>query len=76
MRPDQRVERWRTIAEITLRDASGDLRATLKSLPVAKARLLLKKFPVIGDPGADKILLFSGIDVVRHQVVVGAGFRF
>ena len=27
-----------------------------------KARALLKRFPVIGDPGADKVLLFAGID--------------
>ncbi len=27
-----------------------------------RRRGLLKKFPAIGDPGADKILLFSGLD--------------
>jgi endonuclease-3 len=27
-----------------------------------KARTLLRKFPGIGDPGTDKILLFAGID--------------
>jgi endonuclease-3 len=34
----------------------------LRALPVAASRKLLKRFPAIGDPGADKILLFSGID--------------
>jgi endonuclease-3 len=31
-------------------------------MPVARARILLKQFPSIGDPGADRILLFSRID--------------
>jgi endonuclease-3 len=62
MRPEVRMERWREIARITLAEAGGDLMGALRSLPVAKARALLKRFPVIGDPGADKILLFTGLD--------------
>jgi endonuclease-3 len=61
MRPDVRVERWRTIAAIILDSCDGDLLAALKALPLAKARALLKRFPTIADPGADKILLFSGV---------------
>ena len=61
MRPPVRVERWLTIARITLADAGGDLDSALRTLPLAKARTLLKTFPAIGDPGADKILLFSGV---------------
>ena len=61
MRPETRVERWRTIARIVLERCDGDLDRTLRALPLAKARSLLKLFPVIGDPGADKILLLSGI---------------
>jgi endonuclease III len=61
MRPETRIERWRTIARIVLTQADGDLDATLRALPLAKARALLKTFPVIADPGADKILLFAGI---------------
>lgn len=61
MRPEVRVGRWRTIAEITLTEAAGDLLATLARLPLAKARALLKQYPTIGDPGADKILLFAGV---------------
>jgi endonuclease III len=61
MRPETRVQRWRTIARIVLEDCAGDLAGTLRALPTGKARMLLKRFPVIGDPGADKILLFSGI---------------
>ena len=61
MRPETRVERWRTIARIVLTQADGDLGGALRALPLAKARALLKTFPVIADPGADKILLFAGI---------------
>ena len=57
MNPLQRVERWRHIGEL----AGPDLATTLRGLPVAKARSLLKKFSVIGDPSADKILLFADI---------------
>lgn len=62
MRPKERVERWRICAAIVAEHCGGDLGATLRALPLTKARALLKRFPVIGDPGADKILLFSGID--------------
>jgi len=61
MRPETRVERWRTIAEIALSCPGGDLEGALRALPLAKARSLLRRFPAIGDPGADKILLFCNI---------------
>jgi endonuclease-3 len=61
MRPELRVQRWRAIARIIAERCGGDLAGTLRALPVAKARALLKLFPVIGDPGADKVLLLSGI---------------
>ena len=61
MRPETRVERWREIARISLDRCGGDLEGALRALPLPKARALLKAFPVIGDPGADKVLLFSGI---------------
>ncbi len=61
MRPETRVERWRTIARIVMEKCDGDLNAALRALPLVKARALLKTFPVIGDPGADKVLLFSGV---------------
>jgi endonuclease-3 len=61
MRPADRVGRWREIAGIVLEQADGDLDRTLRALPVPKARALLKRFPSIGDPGADKVLLFSGV---------------
>jgi endonuclease-3 len=61
MRPETRVQRWRNIAKIAADRAGGDLAGALRSLPLDKARALLKAFPVIGDPGADKILLFADI---------------
>ena len=61
MRPETRVARWRTIARIIAERCGGDLDASLRVLPLAKARALLKAFPVIGDPGADRILLLSGL---------------
>ena len=32
--------------------------------PITKVRKILKSFPSIGDPGADRILLFAGIQAV------------
>lgn len=61
MHPDRRVGRWRDIAEITLARAGGDLDGALRALPLANARALLKLYPTIADPGADKILLFAGV---------------
>jgi endonuclease-3 len=45
-------------AEIAQYSFNGDLAAILK-LPFARARAALKKFPSIGEPGAEKILLFN-----------------
>jgi endonuclease-3 len=63
MNPGTRVARLKNIAAIARECGDGGLLAALKSLPLPKARTLLKKFPSIADPGADKILLFSGISV-------------
>ena len=64
MRPDERIGRWRTIASVTLDEADGDLGNKLRSLPIVQARKLLARFPVIGAPGVDRILLFAGISAV------------
>jgi len=58
MRPAARVEKLRRIAQIALQEFDGDLDNVLKR-PLAQAKKSLKKFPGIGDPGAEKILLFS-----------------
>ena len=59
MRPETRVFRWREIARITQDQFSGDLDAILKG-PYAAAKKALLQFPNIGEPGAEKILMFCG----------------
>jgi endonuclease III len=63
MNPGTRVSRLKNIAAIAQGAGKGGLLAVLKSLPLPKARALLKKFPSVADPSADKILLFSGVSV-------------
>lgn len=58
MHPAARVQKLRRIAQIALQEFEGDLDKVLK-LPLAQAKKSLKKFSGIGDPGAEKILLFS-----------------
>ena len=58
MFPEMRVQRWREIAARVKHEFGGDLRNALK-LPLREAKKALKLFPTIGDPGADKILLFT-----------------
>ena len=56
--PQLRAARLKEIAQIVLIDFDGNLRKTLE-LPPAEAIKALKKFPSIGKPGAEKVLLFS-----------------
>lgn len=58
MHPEERADRLRAIAGLVVEEHGGDLGAALDREP-KKARKFLKAFPAIGDPGADKILLFS-----------------
>src|SRR5262245_59362635 len=58
MHPARRVEKLRGIAQIALQEFDGDLDKVVKG-PLPQAKKALKKFPGIGDPGAEKILLFS-----------------
>jgi endonuclease III len=60
MRPETRVFRWQEIARIAISQFGGDLEQILK-WPYARAKKALKEFPSIGDPGAEKILLFCGV---------------
>jgi len=55
---EMRAARLREIALIAMNEFGGDLRTALK-LPPAKAKQALRKFPSIGEPGAEKILLFT-----------------
>lgn len=60
MRPQVRVFRWQEIARITMSQFDGDLDRILKR-PYPQAKKALKQFPNIGDPGAEKILMFCGM---------------
>jgi endonuclease-3 len=67
--PAQRAERLKSIARATQRDCHGDLKATLtqwmrqeKQHPgrgLRGAKRLLQQFPTMGEPGAEKVLLFA-----------------
>jgi endonuclease III len=72
MRPKVRVFRWKEIARITLSQFDGDLDQILK-LPYPQAKKALKQFPNIGDPGAEKILMFCGAapGLSPHQAQTG-----
>lgn len=58
MLADGRVGKWLAIAQTVQEEFDGDLEAAL-AWPLPKARRALRKFPGIGAPGADKILLFT-----------------
>ena len=56
--PDVSAEKLLMIAKIAYEEFDGDLRAVLKK-PLPQAKKALKRFPSIGDPGAEKILLLT-----------------
>jgi endonuclease-3 len=62
MHPEARAEKLREIGELAL-ELGGDLRAVL-AWPLPKARRAFQKFPGIGAPGAEKILLFTRTEPV------------
>jgi endonuclease III len=79
MHPEQRVIRLREIALIAMNEFGGDLRPALK-LPLPKAKQALRKFPGIGEPSAEKVLLFTrsytvlGLESNGLRVLVRLGF--
>ncbi len=79
MRPETRVGKLREIALIALEEFDGDLGPVLTQ-PLAQAKKSLKKFPGIGDPGAEKILLFTrsfpllALDSNGLRVLLRVGF--
>lgn len=54
--PELRASRLKLIARLATEEFGGDLRSALGD--TKEARKALKRFPTIGDPGVDKILLF------------------
>ena len=63
MVPELRAQRLQQIAERIQQECHGDLLTALAGPPEA-ARKLLKKFPNIADPGADRILLFANLSPI------------
>ncbi|HXU45350.1 MAG TPA: hypothetical protein VN783_07480 [Thermoanaerobaculia bacterium] len=59
----ERAERLRAVAERIVLEWEGDL-APLLARPFAEARRELGRFPAIGQPGAERILLFTGAQPV------------
>jgi endonuclease III len=67
--PEQRAERLKEIARKVKDDLGGDLKAVLKKRMqeekqqtgkgIRGAKKVLREFPVVGEPSAEKILLFS-----------------
>ncbi len=79
MLPLRRAEKLHTAADLALEVGVATLRRLVKQSP-AEARKILKRFPGIGDPGADKILLFCrgglglGPDSNALRVLVRLGY--
>lgn len=80
MHPEQRVHRLKEIALIAMNEFEGDVRQALKLLPLPKAKQALRKFPSIGEPSAEKILLFArvyailGLESNGLRVLLRLGF--
>ena len=79
MQPEKRAARLREIALIAMNEFGGDLSEALK-LPLRKAKKALQKFPGIGEPSAEKFLLFTrsqpllGLDSNGLRVLLRLGF--
>jgi endonuclease III len=56
--PELFAEKLRQCAKLLFEEFDGDLRPVLK-LPIPKAKRAFQKFPGIGEPGAEKNLLFT-----------------
>lgn len=61
MVPAARAARLKSIARAVRDEFAGDLRGALGRLTLAAAHRLLRRFPGIGTPGADRILLFAAL---------------
>jgi len=79
MLPETRADRIRLSAELALSEFDGDLRRAFER-PVPLAKKALKQYPTIGDPAAEKILLYNGVapilalDSNGLRVVVRLGY--
>ena len=58
--PASTAEKLRETARVALEEFGGDLAGAIRRLPTTEAKKALRKFPSIGEPGAEKILVFAG----------------
>jgi endonuclease-3 len=56
------ADKLRACAQIAIEDFGAELRLVLRQ-PLQQAKKALRRFPGIGEPGADKILLFAGVQI-------------
>ena len=54
------ADKLRACAQIAIEDFGADLRFVIRQ-PLPQAKKSLRRFPGIGEPGAEKILLFAGV---------------
>lgn len=59
--PELRAQRLKWIAAFVQDQLGGDLKGALQRDPL-RARRLLMKFPTFGEPAAERILLFCGLE--------------
>jgi endonuclease III len=77
--PEQRADKLKRIAQLVQDEFGGDLGA-VRLMSRVSAKRALQKFPGIGEPGAEKILLFARIQPVLAldsnslRVLVRLGF--
>lgn len=77
--PEHQAGKLKTIARIAQDSFGGDLES-LRDQPLEKAKKALMRFPSIGEPGAEKILLFGrshpvlGLDSNGVRVLTRLGF--
>jgi endonuclease III len=77
--PEANARKLRRCADIALALSGGELRPLIRG-PLADARKALKRFPGIGEPGVDRILLFArvaaalALDSNALRVVTRLGF--
>jgi endonuclease III len=57
---EHQADKLRDIARIARDMFGGDLEV-IRDLPLSQARRVLQKFPSIGEPGAEKLLLFAHV---------------
>jgi endonuclease III len=80
MLPEHRARKVQKAARVALDKFGGRVKSVL-SLPAADARRALQRFPSIGEPGADKILMLTrtapvlALDSNALRVLVRLGFE-